>query len=799
MIAYAEINVAKVQSYRAIKSSWVSDERAYFSAHRNEIPLSGPSVVQDPIGSETAYGRLLGVIRHCEEINQKMELYYRDETASVVGYNNVRFVLPSGTVREIALADYADTPAFELLMEGGSSANMNMPVPETGSVHSVRRNIDGAESRLEALAANAKAIESGTDPALADIKERLDAVMAEMEARKADLMAELEKQKRAAEAQLASFKKQLFMLETQIYGLRCYLGEVVNFYTVRSGSPAKTDAPIVFYQKFRYLDEELGKYCSLYSFGDGRDDKKTLLKMLADREDLADLLAPGPKSVSVVKVSRTGTVKAPSADVANMLDDYAMYHDNQLAILIRNGEQLHITWLDADKINVEDDMFLRPGERVVEAENGTFMNGYFAQKQREEKRKAERNEMVSRWFLFSVIQGVLDNTSLISIPEKANVLEMNSPYIVYSMADGWLADTRYGSFSDMLAKSRNIPLSKGDLVMTVSHISKEGDYRSRDAAWDNDRGIGEKNRTRGVSLPGRAILPVNKVLPGIKVAVTFERVKAVVEMNPNGRPVYELQNRDGSVYLSSYKMDGSVLKGYKPTYKAVAGEVLGRETVEQVIGADAWYGYRGATSYRKLTQVAFRGLCHESETLRYMGENGERYENDLSSAYKKQEEVTYYTKRFVSAEVLGETSHQYYCSVKCNGWSRGYDCHETEYNVNFRFVPDEVIPLPYLCSTWVKAVIRNGNVGELRLFGSKFSFADTLPYLQAILAELKKREEFERDLIVEAGGEKWLEEHSDWDAELVEWRIAKQYRELTPARAKAFFRDMADGKKGECV
>ena len=82
-------------------------------------------------------------------------------------------------------------------------------------------------------------------------------------------------------------------------------GEVVNFTNLTNGQSADINAPLVIYQKLRFLDEELGKLIALYDF-DG-EDCGCFEDLLKHRRDMGGLFCPGDKSVSFVKVSRSGT------------------------------------------------------------------------------------------------------------------------------------------------------------------------------------------------------------------------------------------------------------------------------------------------------------------------------------------------------------------------------------------------------------------------------------------------------------------------------------------------------------
>ena len=789
LIGYACIDTDRITEYAKEHPHWTGDHwQDYFYFHQKDIPVGETDGVGDPLSDSYDMKLFLGLAAHLVSVGQKFEVYTRDNFAAVIGYNGKRFVLPAELVTVEPLTDYTDIPAERLTAIG--SGGMDLPAIPGSTQMSLREKADDVESQISLLNEEEKAIKDCTSADMADLKVQLDALMKQINERQENLMAELKKKQDELAERKKKLKKELFILETQIYGIRCYLGEVVSFHTVRDGTPAPRNLPVVIYQKIRYLDEELGKYLSLYEYGDHKNDKEQFLDVLRYRDDIADIICPGPKSISAVRISRTGTVKGAAENVANMLHDYKMYHDNQLAVVIRNGEQIHIAWLDAKRISLSDgNLFFRSEAKESEAfdEKDTMYMGRL-----EAEAHGLRDEMISRWFFFSVLQGVVDNTSLISLPDKVRITDINSPYITFSTAEGWLSDSRYGSFYDILQKSDEIPLREGDFVITGMSI-RRSDYRgSTGTAWDNDRGIGEKNRTSGAWLPEKKLLPINKVVPGIRVKYSISICRVYAEMDPEGRIIYEY---DGGKVMTSYPQrgrDDAVIKK-EPAYRLDHTDaVVKKEEITKIISGDKWTFYarkNNSSSYRSLSekQLEIMSGIYKNNVF-YIDDNGNErdvYESFSTEqkAYELQKEgVQLLYRKVTGAEFIEETEHRYYCAVQnWSAWSEsGY------YNVNFRIDKSEMIPLPFLCSTWVKAVITSGNIGGFILCGADMNYADMLPYLNTALTYLRGREKEERNMIENAGGSEWLDRTPDWDAVLCEWKIKNNIHKLTPTRAKRF-------------
>lgn len=796
LIGYANIDTDKITEYAKEHPGWTNDHwQDYFVLQRQDIPLGGSKRVLSPVSVRGDMETFLGLAAHLTSTGQKFEVHMHDGFAAIISYNRLKFVLPAQFVTIEPLTDYTGIPAGQIAAIG-QDGGIDLPAVPENTQASLSRKAADVESKLSLLEKEAKAIEDCTSSEMKDLKEQLDSLMEKIHARQEELMKKLQKKQAELAAKEKALKRELFILETQIYGIRCYLGEVVSFYTVRGGKPAAADLPVVIYQKIRYLDEELGKYLSLYEYGDNPDDLNQFLEILKTRDDVADLVCPGPKSMSAVRISRTGTVKKASDKVANILRDYELYHDNQLAVMIRNGEQIHISWLDPERISVSDDnLFYRPGETESSAYNE---QDFFERSRVESETSRARDEMISRWFFFSVLQGVVDNTGLISLPEKTKITDMHSPYIKLSTAEGWVADNRYGSFEEMLEKSASIPLRAGDTVLTGMRIVRN-DYRENTSgdAWNNNRGIGEKNRTAGASLPKRKVLSVSRVIPRLIVKYSVQVCRAYIKMTPDGDVWYEY---DGGKTSSSYPIDGrdDAVIVRRPDYELVCtDEIIKEEETTKTVRCEDWLYYagkNGSHSYRSLTkrQLAAVSGIRKSDVF-YIDSEGNKKEKyccnyyEMKDSYELQEKgVQFLCRKVVHAEVIGETDHHYYCITQ-NWGING------EYNVNFRILKSEMIPLPFLCSTWVSSVIASGNVGDCRLCGDSMSYADMLPYLNIALSHLREREKEEKALLEKAGGGTWIKNTPGWDAVLCEWKIRNRYHALTAARAGKFIKEINAG------
>lgn len=415
------------------------------------------------------------------------------EKVDVIAFGERQFIVPKWAITKEYLKDYSNATLTEISamksLEGTGTGII--PVGSelaTVSQTDIQNEIGETNSKQSELQSEMDDIKNAKTDELAELQAEIDKRIAELEKRKQSLLAVLQEKKNELDAKMQKLTQELFMLESEIYSIRCFLGEVVDFIKLSSGESAPTDAPITLFQKIRFLDEELGKLVSLYDFDFGNI--KLFEKLLQKRKDIVDVFCPNDKCVSLVRVSKTGKAYGYN-NIDEMLTAYKVYHGMTIGILIRNGDNLYIGWTDDEKVNISDDnMFFTPETKRINEEDKVYT------------RESTVKEVVSRYFIFSILQGSLQNSKMLSLPDSVKASFMKpSKYIIYSVADTWLCDNRYGTFSDMIDKC-NSRIQQGDYVLALE--------------WQNDkhgeRGHSDwRNLTRDVSVSDRGIYQIRLV------------------------------------------------------------------------------------------------------------------------------------------------------------------------------------------------------------------------------------------------------------------------------------------------
>ena len=365
----------------------------------------------------------------------------------------------------------------------------------------VTTDLKAREQEMEDLHKTMEEVKRAQVGELAELQAKIRAMERDLQAKKEAMMAELNAKMDELEAKKDQLETQIFLLDSQIYAIRCYTGEVMNFVKIREGKDAPIAEPIVVHQKLRFLDEELGKLASLYTI---QWEKIGLFEEFLRHSPIAlDTFAPNERCVVLVRLSRTGKEVGANYQegYANMLVDYEYFHGETVGIIIRNGENLYLGWTDESRVKIDDDLV----NNVIQTEVPEPRDGFIFESDKKryksqvkDARQKAMQDVVSRLFVYNILQGIADNGDILPLPKGVRYDQPNE-YVKFAVADMWLDDGRFGSFNEIVDRC-NEKVSEGDILLTVQHLVA-GEYtdfsshRYGDRSWENPRGRGDKNRT----------------------------------------------------------------------------------------------------------------------------------------------------------------------------------------------------------------------------------------------------------------------------------------------------------------
>lgn len=455
---------------------------------------------------------------------------------------------------KLGIADAPESGTIQALVPADAQANL------TGSM--LQDRLAQQKEALASLEQEMQDVQQARTGELAKLREEMERIQAELEARKKNLMQQLQQKMNDLTQMKEQMENQIYLLDAQIYAIRCFAGEVVQFAHIRTGRNAPAEEPVVIHQKLRYLDEDLGRLASLYEIQ--WEDLSMFEEFLRFSPLALDAFAPNERCIVLVRLSRTGIQQGRSNDFpySNLLKHYEYYHGKTVGIIIRNGENVYLGWTDEDRIHIQDDLLIsRVVTEIVPVNADDFSE---TQSEAEQKRERKRllDGLVSRSFVYNILQGVVEHTSMLPLPHGVT-LQKPSPYVVFSVADKWLTDNRFGSFQDIINRV-NEDVREGDMLLTVQGLVPErsGWYGNYSPRWDNVRGRGDRNRTHDCQVSDCHLYKANLVEyddPVTMLRYRFDGNEFVVQkknsnLDDRAEIIEEFERRDRHVFVSVPKM-----------------------------------------------------------------------------------------------------------------------------------------------------------------------------------------------------------------------------------------------------
>lgn len=717
---------------------WEDSDQIAFYQMQNQIP----GLVKSLDRTDSWIDDLLEMAEYLQRIGQSLNLLYLDDRhrfAIISGADtDLTYTLPCRFLEIEEYKDYSDYAPDQMCSIAGKTVSSIIPADQGfSSVTDVKKDIRSKEEEL-------KEQENALKKLQQEQEEKLEKMKRQLMEQYRPLREIIEKKQAELEEAKKKLENQLTVLDTQIYAIRCITGEVVDFTQLVNGRHADTNSPVVIYQKLRYMDEELGKYLALYNV-DG-DDTGLFEDILKNREDLRDLFCPGDKAVSFVKVSRSGIGYKNHEKFTNMLQKYEKYHGHTIGILIKDGENLYIGWTDENRINVHNEnIFFAPQKETVSQKTEA----------EESYKSTSREEKISRFFIFALLQGIVNDEKLIQLSEKVSVTKPN-PYVVFSMADGWIEDNTYGSWQDILDSS-NGEIKKGDMVLTMQRITRDdaGDFKRRYEKYNNDRGRGEKNRTHDVSISDCTVYPIN--------LVDKDECYNLYYLD---YPYAAVEHR----YNEKSDIHGGTSCYIRYEYLELQGPpVLTEETHVFEKGFHSVYG--------KITEDNIEDFIKWEEA--YYHEDSIHRESKIFSSHD--DSIKCFRREFYKADHTATEAHYFISEVKKDSgydWRLGREIKKSR--ANMEVYEGEFLNLSYLDSVRLRYAIINRKVTAWRIGGCHVDYAAALQYLNKALEYLDEREKKEKEMLL-----KYMDKlPENWQVDLTLWRKKHGYHALTEARTK---------------
>lgn len=317
-------------------------------------------------------------------------------------------------------------------------------------------NTNALQVQQEALEDTKKALKNFTDASLKDDLDAINALKVQMEAQIKALYEKQNLKLAALQEQIAKYEHDLFIMRTDLTAFEYHQGLGVNMTSLKQGQGAPKEQPLTIYQKLIFLDEDLPRLTALYD-----TTSSSLEEALKTSDALLEHFCPSNKAIVFLKQRHSQGSYELNNTVMRFIQNTM---PNHIGMLIRNGDNVWLTWLDDKSIHLDEDSF---GSKASQEDLTVDL-------------------LKSRHYLNNILLGFLERGAYLQLDHPVTNL-FEDKGIIFATADNQLVDTTYLTFSELL-NSVNRYNNPGDPIYLFNAI--------RDSRTNVGRGI-ETYRGRG--------------------------------------------------------------------------------------------------------------------------------------------------------------------------------------------------------------------------------------------------------------------------------------------------------------
>lgn len=477
---------------------------------------------------------------HYEELGGKLEIVVETDRFYVIKYAAIRYLaVPKEFVDVERVNNYDDFTVGDISamlsggnpadVEGGGALRVNTEsaysVPTTARTSDVKKSTEQMRSELELAEKKAK---EEYELAKEEMEKKLQVMKEEHELRLSEMREKLEK-----------MKDTVFVLELNIFALRSLFGETFTLTQLAKGKTS--DNPLVLYQKFRFLDEEFALLAAK-QFGAFDGQHGTTIEIFKNK-NVQDVFLPSDKCITFFRTSKDMKYYAYDKEFDG-LKALEYYHERQVGMLIRNGENIWLSFID-EEVFVEDNLFesdltwaeanrkIKPGwDGEYDFKNDVIVQG------KTRLRDPVVKKGIDRVMLFFVLEGLINSTNIFEDLKGVNV-RVPSDKIIFSAADNQIGTSKYPDFKTYFTSWDAADVRVGDNILIIE--------RAAASCWVSDgwygRGNTEKHRSRGYQNRAR---DAEDIKPGLNQISFIEEEDPTYYHIERDKEPYKV-NDDGSV------------------------------------------------------------------------------------------------------------------------------------------------------------------------------------------------------------------------------------------------------------
>lgn len=294
-----------------------------------------------------------------------------------------------------------------------------------------------------------------------NLKAEMQAKITAMYEMQAKMMAEMQ-------AKIKLYEHELLIMRSDLTAFEYRNGLTVNFMNIHKGTNAPTQQPIIIHQKLIYLDEDLPRLKDLYDEHAG-----SLEVAIKHSPALLEHICPTSKGITFLKMRNSARRFELNNTVMEFVRDTM---PNEVGVLIRNGENTWLTWLDSQDVYLSEDSFTSKSSNE----------------------STSLSLLQSRYYLFNLIMGLIERNQILQLDHVPTDM-FSDPGIIWSNADSQIADSTYVELAKIIP-ILNQYSKTDDPIYVLNSFRDNAKYTGRYGGGTTERGRGDNALTDNTSV-----------------------------------------------------------------------------------------------------------------------------------------------------------------------------------------------------------------------------------------------------------------------------------------------------------
>ena len=295
-----------------------------------------------------------------------------------------------------------------------------------------------------------------------NLKAEMEAKLTAMYEMQAKMMAELQEK-------IKRYEHEILIMRSDLTAFEYRNGLTVDFMNIHKGANAPVNQPIIIHQKLIYLDEDLPRLKDLYDVNSG-----SLEVAIKHSPALLEHICPTSKGITFLKMRNSAGRYELNNTVMKFVRDVMA---NEVGVLIRNGENTWLTWLDSKDISLSADSFTSKSSNE----------------------ETSLSLLQSRYYLFNLIMGLIERNEILQLDHVPTNM-FADPGIIWSTADSQIADSTYVELSKIIP-ILNRYSKVDDPIYVLNSFTDTATYEAgRYGGGTTERGRGDNALTDNTSV-----------------------------------------------------------------------------------------------------------------------------------------------------------------------------------------------------------------------------------------------------------------------------------------------------------